>query len=167
MGHVTKVETGPRVSIAELLRQATVWIITTMKWTPRRLKFALNVYPPYLGAGVSITKVDRDWRELKVSMKLRWYNRNAVGSHFGGSLYSMVDPHLMLLLMKLLGEDYVVWDKAASIDSCGLDEERFIRRFASLTTSSRRFVAKLLTERRISPSTKSRFATVPTRSSQK
>ena len=49
-------------------------------------------------------------------MSIRWYNRNAVGTHFGGSLYSMIDPHLMLLLMQLLGNDYIVWDKSASIE---------------------------------------------------
>ena len=49
-------------------------------------------------------------------MKLHWFNRNAVGTHFGGSLYSMVDPHVMLLLMQLLGEDYWVWDKTAEIE---------------------------------------------------
>lgn len=86
-----------------------------MKWTPRRLKFGLNIYPPYLLAGIRVTRVDPGWRELEVRMKLRWYNRNAVGTHFGGSLYSMVDPHLMLMLMPLLGRDYVVWDQAASI----------------------------------------------------
>ncbi len=80
------------------------------------MKLLLNIYPPYLGAGVRVTHVDPAWREVRVSMKLRWYNRNAVGSHFGGSLYSMADPHLMLLLMQALGPDYVVWDKAASID---------------------------------------------------
>ena len=49
-------------------------------------------------------------------MALRWYNRNAVGTHFGGSLYSMVDPHLMLLLIQLLGNEYWVWDKSAKIE---------------------------------------------------
>ena len=87
-----------------------------MKITPRRLRFLLNCYGPYLGAGVRITDIAADWRELRVSMRLRWFNRNAVGTHFGGSLYSMVDPHVMLMLMKLLGRDYVVWDKAAQID---------------------------------------------------
>lgn len=87
-----------------------------MKWTPRRLKFVLNLYPPYLFAGIHITHIDPNWRELHVSLKLRWFNRNAVGTHFGGSLYSMVDPHLMLLLIGALGEDYVVWDKSATID---------------------------------------------------
>ena len=87
-----------------------------MKWTPRRLQRILNLYPPYLGAGVRVTYIDPQWRELHVSMKLRWRNRNAVGTHFGGSLYSMVDPHLMLMLMHRLGPDYVVWDKSASIE---------------------------------------------------
>ena len=49
-------------------------------------------------------------------MKLGWYNRNALGSHFGGSQYSMVDPHLMLMFMQLLGKNYIVWDKSAKIE---------------------------------------------------
>ena len=49
-------------------------------------------------------------------MALRWYNRNYVGTQFGGSLYSMTDPFYMLMLMENLGRDYVVGDKAASID---------------------------------------------------
>jgi len=87
-----------------------------MKITPRLLRLILNLYGPYLGAGVHITHISNDWRELRVSMKLHWYNRNAVGTHFGGSLYSMVDPHFMLLLMKLLGKTYIVWDKSSNID---------------------------------------------------
>ncbi len=87
-----------------------------MKFTPKFLKLILNLYPPYIGAGVKITSISEDWRELHVSMSLRWFNRNAVGTHFGGSLYSMVDPHLMLLLMQLLGNEYLVWDKAANIE---------------------------------------------------
>lgn len=86
-----------------------------MKMTPRRLRLSLNLFPPLLGAGVRVTHIARDWRELHVEMKLRWYNRNFVGTHFGGSLYTMVDPHLMLMLMQLLGRDYVVWDQAADI----------------------------------------------------
>ena len=86
-----------------------------MKITPKLLKLGLNLYPPYLGAGVKVTHISEDWRELHVSMALRWYNRNAVGTHFGGSLYAMVDPHLMLLLIQLLGDEYWVWDKTAEI----------------------------------------------------
>ncbi|MCW8878276.1 MAG: DUF4442 domain-containing protein [Kangiellaceae bacterium] len=87
-----------------------------MYLSPKKLKFLLNFYPPYIGAGIKITNVSDDWKSLDVVMNLRWYNRNAVGSHFGGSLYSMVDPHLMLMLMQILGRDYYVWDKSASIE---------------------------------------------------
>lgn len=48
-------------------------------------------------------------------MKLTAFNRNLVGVHFGGSLYAMCDPWLMLILMRLLGREYIVWDKAANI----------------------------------------------------
>lgn len=77
---------------------------------------ALSLYAPYLGAGVRVDHISPDFREARVSMKLRWYNVNYVGTHFGGSLYAMTDPFYMLLLMRNLGPDYVVWDKAASID---------------------------------------------------
>lgn len=87
-----------------------------MKVTPQLLKRLINLYPPYLGAGVKVTYISQDWKELHVSMAMRWYNRNFVGTHFGGSLYSMVDPHLMLLLMQLLGKAYRVWDKSAGIE---------------------------------------------------
>jgi acyl-coenzyme A thioesterase PaaI-like protein len=87
-----------------------------MKVTPKLLKLRINLYPPYIGAGVRIKYISEDWRELHASMSLRWFNRNAVGTHFGGSLYSMVDPHLMLLLIQLLGKEYLVWDKSADIE---------------------------------------------------
>ncbi|TDR23288.1 acyl-coenzyme A thioesterase PaaI-like protein [Marinicella litoralis] len=82
----------------------------------QKLKRIMNWYGPYLGAGVKIEYLADDWRELRVAMSMKWYNRNAVGTHFGGSLYSMIDPHYMLMLMKILGNDYIVWDKAASIN---------------------------------------------------
>lgn len=87
-----------------------------MYFSPRKLKFLLNVYPPYWGTGISITHISDDWKSLTVILKKRWYNRNAVGTHFGGNLYSMTDPHLMLMLMQLLGRDYIVWDQGASIE---------------------------------------------------
>ncbi|MCP4499515.1 MAG: DUF4442 domain-containing protein [Deltaproteobacteria bacterium] len=86
-----------------------------MKMTPARFRRLLNLYPPYIGAGVYIRSITDDWRALVVEMRVKWFNRNAVGTHFGGSLYSMVDPHLMLLLMRLLGKKYVVWDQSAEI----------------------------------------------------
>ena len=87
-----------------------------MKWTPRLLRWGLTLFGPYLGAGIRVDYIDARWREIRVSMRLRWYNCNAVGTHFGGSLYAMVDPHLMILLMQRLGSEYTVWDQAATIE---------------------------------------------------
>ncbi|MFT7261694.1 MAG: hypothetical protein ACI9MS_003572 [Glaciecola sp.] len=76
----------------------------------------INIYGPYFGAGVKVTHINKDFRQANVSLALRWYNRNYVGVHFGGSLYSMIDPFYMLLLMNNLGKDYIVWDKSAEIE---------------------------------------------------
>jgi hypothetical protein len=74
----------------------------------------LNFYPPYLGAGIRV-RASADFRTFEVRMRLRWWNRNYVHTHFGGSLYSMCDPFFMLILMDHLGRGYVVWDKAATV----------------------------------------------------
>jgi acyl-coenzyme A thioesterase PaaI-like protein len=76
----------------------------------------LRFYPPYLGAGVSVTHVAADLTVVEVKMKLSPWNRNFVGTQFGGSLYSMCDPFFMLMLMMQLGDQYLIWDKSASID---------------------------------------------------
>jgi acyl-coenzyme A thioesterase PaaI-like protein len=82
----------------------------------RFLRWALNIYPPYLGAGVRVRHISTDFHLVQVKMGLGWYNRNYVGTQFGGSLYSMTDPFFMLMVMECLGGDYIVWDKSASID---------------------------------------------------
>lgn len=80
------------------------------------MRRAFGLFGPYMGAGVKVDYIAEDFSEARVSMSLRWYNTNYVGTHFGGSLYSMTDPFFMLLLMNRLGGDYIVWDKAAYID---------------------------------------------------
>jgi len=79
-------------------------------------KFFVNVYPPYWGTGIVVKKISSDWKEIIVQMKMRWYNRNYVNTHFGGSLYAMTDPFFMVMLIKILGKNYIVWDKAVHID---------------------------------------------------
>jgi len=76
----------------------------------------INLYPPFLGAGIKISLPLGDFTEFYVSMKLTKTNQNYVGTQFGGSLYSMCDPFFMLIAMNKLGRDYLVWDKSASID---------------------------------------------------
>ena len=79
-------------------------------------KLMMNLYPPYWSTGITVKKVSPDFREVVVQMKKRFYNRNYVNCHFGGSLYAMVDPFYMLMLIQILGKDYIVWDKSANID---------------------------------------------------
>jgi acyl-coenzyme A thioesterase PaaI-like protein len=59
--------------------------------------------------------MSKDYRHALVSMKLTFYNKNYMGVQFGGSLYAMVDPWYMLMLIKNLGPDHIVWDKSAAI----------------------------------------------------
>ena len=84
--------------------------------TPHLLKLRLNTYAPYIGAGIKIDHISLDQGLCVVSMGLNTLNKNIVGTQFGGSLYSMVDPFYMLMLMHQLGSNYVVWDKSSHID---------------------------------------------------
>jgi len=81
----------------------------------RNFNLFFNLWPPLLGAGIRIIRVRPDWREIDVEMKLRWWNANYVGTHYGGSLYSMTDPFYMVMFIEILGRDYIVWDKSAMI----------------------------------------------------
>jgi acyl-coenzyme A thioesterase PaaI-like protein len=76
----------------------------------------INFWPPFLFAGIRRTRLDPDFRAIDVELVLRWFNRNYVGTHFGGSLFAMTDPWFMLMLMQNLGRDYYVWDKRSTID---------------------------------------------------
>lgn len=91
-------------------------LIKKLQTIPFVSKFMLNHYSPYKGAGIEIDKIDLKNYHIRVKMPLTHKNQNIVGVHFGGSLYSMVDPFYMLILMHHLGSKYVVWDKAATIN---------------------------------------------------
>ena len=81
----------------------------------RHMRRMMNLWPPFLSAGIRVTRLQGDWRAIDVEMKLHFWNANFVGTHYGGSLYSMTDPFYMLMLIENLGRDYIVWDKSASI----------------------------------------------------
>jgi predicted cobalt transporter CbtA len=69
----------------------------------------INFWPPFLGAGIRVRRIAPDMKAADVEMKLRWWNANYVGTHFGGSLFAMTDAFYMLMLMANLGRDYIVW----------------------------------------------------------
>jgi acyl-coenzyme A thioesterase PaaI-like protein len=81
----------------------------------RIARWRFNLFPAYRGTGGRITYIAGDWLEVRIKLPLNWRTRNYVGTLFGGSMYGAVDPVYMLMLIKPLGKDYVVWDKAAAI----------------------------------------------------
>ena len=81
----------------------------------RLLRWKFNLFPAYRGTGARVTYIANDFREVRVRLPLSWRTRNAVGTIFGGSMYGAVDPIYMIMLMSILGRDYVVWDKVATI----------------------------------------------------
>ena len=81
----------------------------------RHIRKLVNFWPPFLGAGIRVTRWDKDWRAIDVELPLHRWNANFVGTQYGGSLYSLVDPFYMLMLIENLGPGYIVWDKSASI----------------------------------------------------
>ncbi len=87
----------------------------TESFASRKLRWGFNLFPAFRGTGARITYISSDFREARVRLPLNWRTRNYVGTIFGGSLYGAVDPMYMILLIKILGPDYVVWDKAATI----------------------------------------------------
>jgi len=82
----------------------------------RLLRRGMKYWPPFLGAGISVKSLSEDFRDAVVVLRLGRLNRNYVGTHFGGSLYAMTDPFFMIMLMKNLGPEYLVWDKEGHIE---------------------------------------------------
>lgn len=107
----------------------TWWQSLNARLGSRRLLRLMRFYPPYLGAGIRIAEVSEDLRAITVEMDLTAWNRNYVGTHFGGSLYAMCDPFYMFMVIQAMGPDYVVWDKAASIDFLKPGRGRVTARF--------------------------------------
>ena len=93
----------------------------------RKMRWTFNLFPAYRGTGARVTYIASDFREARVRLPLNWRTRNYVGTIFGGSLYGAVDPMYMILLIKILGPDYVVWDKAATIRFVSPDGGRSMR----------------------------------------
>jgi acyl-coenzyme A thioesterase PaaI-like protein len=81
-----------------------------------KLRWLMNWWPPFIGAGIKVETVSEDFRHVRVQLKAGRLRRNYVGTHFGGSLFAMTDPYWMIMIMENLGRDYLVWDKAGEIE---------------------------------------------------
>ncbi|HEX7991757.1 MAG TPA: DUF4442 domain-containing protein [Stenotrophomonas sp.] len=76
----------------------------------------INLWPPFLFAGIHVTAISADYRYVRVELRQRPWNVNYVRTHFGGSLFAMTDPFWMLCLLQNMGSRYFVWDKAGAIE---------------------------------------------------
>ena len=84
-------------------------------WKTRLARWRLNWFPAYRATGARIEYIAADWREVRIRLPLSWRTRNYVGTIFGGSMSAALDPIYMVMLITLLGPDYVVWDKSATM----------------------------------------------------
>lgn len=91
------------------------------EWIGRKIgmgkafKFFFNISPMYRRTGGRIVSASENLDDIKIKLKLNYKTRNYVGTMYGGHMYSCVDGIYMVQLINLLGKDYVVWDKAATI----------------------------------------------------
>ncbi|MGB5417872.1 DUF4442 domain-containing protein [Algibacter sp.] len=79
-------------------------------------KYGFNWSPMFRRSTGKVIHVSSDLHYVKIKIPLSWKNKNFVGSIFGGSMLSATDPIYMIQLIKILGDDYVVWDKSATIN---------------------------------------------------
>ena len=113
----------------------------------QRWKF--NLFPAYRGSGGRIIYIGDDYRTIRVKLPLNWRTRNYVGTIYGGSIYAAIDPIYMLMLIKILGGGYVVWDKAAMIRFKRPGKETLFAEFVLTQEEIDEIKAKLETEKSI------------------
>lgn len=96
---------------------------------PAWLRLGINLWSPFRGAGIRVTRIAEDFREIEVELSLKWHNRNWLGTHFGGSLYAMTDPFFALMLIHILGKEYFVSHQAGAIEYLIAEKGRVRARF--------------------------------------
>jgi acyl-coenzyme A thioesterase PaaI-like protein len=112
-------------------------------------RWKFNLFPAYRGSGGRIIYIGDDYRTIRVKLPLNWRTRNYVGTIYGGSIYAAIDPIYMLMLIKILGGGYVVWDKAAMIRFKRPGKETLFAEFALTQEEIDEIKAKLVTEKSI------------------
>jgi acyl-coenzyme A thioesterase PaaI-like protein len=89
--------------------------LSRFEFGPNGMRRLFNWWPPFRAAGIRVREIAPDFRSATVELRMKLLNRNYVGTHFGGSLFAMTDPFFMIMMMKNLGPEYLVWDKAGTV----------------------------------------------------
>jgi len=111
--------------------------------------WSFNRFACYRGTGARLRYVAPDWSEIRIELPLSRRTRNYVGTIFGGSLYGAVDPIYMIMLIHRLGPEFVVWDKAASIQFKKPGRETLRARFVIPDSELAAIRASLETQRSV------------------
>ena len=90
--------------------------LSKITFGPGAMRRLFNLWPVFRGAGIRVREIGPDFRSVTVELRAKLLNRNYVGTHFGGSLFAMTDPFFMIMLLRNLGSEYLVWDKSGSIE---------------------------------------------------
>lgn len=85
------------------------------RWRAHAVRLGFNLHPAFRGAGGRVVEVTPDLSRMRVRLPYSWRTRNVVGSLYGGSLFAITDGAHPMMLMVALGDEVVVWDKAATI----------------------------------------------------
>ncbi len=84
--------------------------------TPEQLRQGINSWPTFSAQKIEVISIADDWSQAVIRLDLTEANSNYFGTAFGGSLFAMIDPFVVILLANQMGEGFVVWDKQVEID---------------------------------------------------
>lgn len=90
--------------------------LKTWAQSPHTLRLGMNLWPPFLCSGIRIQEMGPGFRRVRVRLAHSPLTSNYVGTLFGGSIVAMADPFWMVMVLRNLGPEYVVWDKAAEVE---------------------------------------------------
>lgn len=90
-------------------------LLTRLRLPSTLMRLGMNLWPPFVGAGIHVTELAPDFRRATVRLRHGLLNRNYFGTHYGGSLFSMTDPFYAIMLLHNLPHGFRVWDRAARI----------------------------------------------------
>ncbi len=105
-------------------------LLARLRFPPGVLRLGMNLWPPFVGAGIHVLEISPDFRHVVVRLRRGLLNRNYFGAHYGGSLFSMTDPFYALMLLHNLPRGYRVWDRAARIEFRAPGRSDVFARFA-------------------------------------
>ncbi len=91
-------------------------LLAKLRFPPGALRLGMNLWPPFVGAGIHVLEIAPDYRHVIVRLRHGLLNRNYFGTQYGGSLFSMTDPFYALMLLHNLPRGYRVWDRASRIE---------------------------------------------------